>query len=320
MMKYSEVNEVKPSTLDGLVGQAGVVEQVRVALEAARADDRPFDHALMVGPAGVGKTTLAHCVAREMGSALHEVLGQALETASDTNFFLLGAKDRDVLLIDEAALTPPDQQHALLLALDGRKIVLGGGRCGRSPQSIPLANFTLILATTHEHSIIGPLADRLKLICRFQFYSHREIVELLRQRCTALGWPVEDGVLPQIAQRSRGVPRLALRLAQAAWRVARSEGEARITDEYLKRACLLEGIDHLGLGPVEQEYLRVVGQGTNRLNMIASRLGLPARTISEVVESFLIRAGLVDKDEGSRRVLTQQGREHLLALGRLEGV
>jgi Holliday junction DNA helicase RuvB len=320
MAKHTEVNEVKPATLDGLVGQAGVVEQVRVALAAAQADRRPFDHALLVGPAGCGKTTIAHVVSREMSSKMHEVLGQALETAADLNFLLLGAKDRDVVFIDEAALIPSEQQHALLLALDQRKIVLGGGRGGRSPQSIPLARFSLLLATTHEHSIIAPLVDRLKLLLRFGFYTEPELVKVLRQRCLALEWPIEKDVLPQIAQRSRGVPRLALRLAQAAWRVARSEGEARITIDFLRRACLLEGIDRLGLGPVEQQYLRVVGEGTNRLNMIASRLGLPARTISEVVESFLIRAGLVDKDEGSRRVLTQRGREHLLALDRQEGV
>jgi Holliday junction DNA helicase RuvB len=317
MTKHSEVNEVKPSTLDGLVGQAGVVEQVRVALEAARADERPFEHSIMVGPSGVGKTTVAHCISREMGSTLHEVLGQALETAGDTNFFLLGAKDRDVLFVDEAALIPAEQQHALLLALDQRKIVVGGGRSGRSPQALPLANFTLLLATTDEYKLLGPLVQRMRLSLQFSFYSELELVEMLRQRCMALEWPVDEKVLPQIAQRSRGVPRLALRLAQAAWRVARSEGKSRITAAFLQRACLLEGIDRLGLGHDEQNYLRVLGSGTNRLGMIAARLGLPARTVSQVVESFLIRAGLVEKDEGSRRVLTQRGREHLLAQDRL---
>jgi Holliday junction DNA helicase RuvB len=320
MTQHTEIGECRPTTLERLVGQRGVVEQVRVALDAAQADDRPMDHALMVGPAGCGKTTVAHVVSVEMQAALHEVLGQTLESPSDLNFLLLNAKDRDVVFIDEAALTPPEQQHALLLALDQRKIVLGGGRAGRSPQSIPLSKFTLILATTHEHSLIGPLIDRMKLLLRFQFYSETELGKLLFQRCEALGWPVDDGVLPQIAQRSRGVPRLALRLAQATWRVARSKGASRISTESLDRACVLEGIDNLGLGPVEQSYLRVVSEGTTRLNMIASRLGLPARTVSEVIEPFLIRAGLMDKDEGSRRQLTAGGREHLLSQHRPESV
>jgi len=309
---HTEVNEAKPATLDGLVGQQSVVEQVRVALDAARADARPFDHALMVGPAGCGKTTVAHCVSREMATTLHEVLGQTLETAADLNFLLLGARDRDVVFVDEAALTPSDQQHALLLALDQRKIVLGGGRTGRSPQAIPLANFSLLLATTHEHSLIGPLVDRMKLVLRFGYYNEAELVELLGRRCHALGWPVDPEVLPQVAQRSRGIPRLALRLAQAAWRVARSEGEARITAAFLRRACDLEGIDPLGLDVTQQAYLRLVAEGTGRLNMIASRLGLPTRTVSEVVEPYLIRSGLVEKDESSKRLLTQRGREHYL--------
>lgn len=320
MTTHAEVNEVKPSTLDGLVGQRSVVEQVRVALDAARADARPFDHAVLVGPAGCGKTTVAHCVSREMGATLHEVLGQTLETPADLNYLLLGARDRDVVFVDEAALTPSDQQHALLLALDQRKIVLGGGRTGRSPQSIPLARFSLLLATTHEHSLIGPLVDRMKLVLRFQHYHEAELVTLLRQRCTALGWPVDEAVLPQVARRSRGVPRLALRLAQAAWRVARSEGEARITAEFLQRACDLEGIDAIGLDVTQQAYLRVVAEGTSRLNMIASRLGLPTRTVSEVVEPYLVRAGFVEKDESSKRLLTQRGREHLLAQSRSEAV
>lgn len=313
MTPHAEVNEVKPSAIGTLVGQRAVVEQVRVALDAARADARPFDHALMVGPAGCGKTTVAHCVSQEMGGTLHEVLGQTLETPADLNFLLLGAKDRDVVFVDEAALIPSDQQHSLLLALDQGKLVLGGGRTGRSPQAIPLARFTLLLATTDEYKLLAPLTQRMRLCLRFSFYDEGELVELLGQRCHALGWPVDPEVLPRVARRSRGTPRLALRLAQAAWRVARSEGEARITAGFLRRACDLEGIDPLGLDVTQQAYLRVVAEGTGRLNVIASRLGLPTRTVSEVVEPYLIRSGLVEKDESSKRLLTRRGREHFLA-------
>jgi Holliday junction DNA helicase RuvB len=118
-------------------------------------------------------------------------------------------------------------------------------------------------------------------------------------------------VCPLIAQRSRGTPRLALRLLQACRRVCRAEGENAITIDHLDRACLLEQIDPLGLGPTEQQYLRILAEGTSRLNVIASRLGLPARTVAEVTEAFLIRAGLVAKDDQARRQLTAEGREHL---------
>lgn len=319
-MTHAEVNAARPSAIDALVGQQAVVEQVRVALDAARADARPFDHALLVGPAGCGKTTVAHCVAREVGGTLHEVLGQTLETPADLNFLLLGARNRDVVFVDEAALTPPEQQHSLLLALDQGKLLLGGGRTGRSPQSIPLARFTLLLATTDEYRLLAPLTQRMKMCLRFTFYGEAELVELLGQRCHALGWPVDPGVLPRVARRSRGTPRLALRLAEAAWRVARSRGEARITAAFLRRACDLEGIDPLGLDATQQDYLRVVAGGAGRLNVIASRLGLPARTVSEVVEPYLIRSGLVEKDESSKRLLTQRGREHFLAPSRPEAV
>lgn len=307
----TDLNDIGPSSLNHLVGQKAVVEQVRVALEAAWADQRPFDHALLVGPAGTGKTQTAKVIAAEMASEFHEVLGQALESPADLNALLLGAKDRDVVFVDEAALIPSEQQHALLIALDQRKIVLAGGKTGRSPHSIPLSSFSLLLATTDEFKLISPLIDRMRLVLRFQFYGVEDLAEITRQRCRALNWPIDDEVLPLIAQRSRGVPRLALRLVQAARRVTRAEGESRICLDHLERACALEQIDALGLGPTEQQYLRILAEGTCRLNVIASRLGLPPRTVSQVTEQFLIREGFVDKDENGKRLLTPKGREHL---------
>jgi len=306
-----EINDAAPSALKHLVGQRSVVEQVRVALDAAHQDNKPFDHALLVGPAGCGKTQTAKVIAAEMAGEFHEVLGQTLESPADLNALLLGAKDQDVVFIDEAALTPSEQQHALLLALDQRKIVLAGGRMGRSPQAIPLGHFTLLMATTDEYRLINPLIDRMRLVLRFTFYDEDDLAEITRQRCLALNWPVEEDVLPFMAQRSRGVPRLALRLIQAARRVARSEGEIRITLDHLERACSLEGIDSLGLGPTETEYLRILDARTTRLNVIASRIGLPARTISSTTEPLLIRLDLMDKDEQGKRFLTTKGRKHL---------
>jgi Holliday junction DNA helicase RuvB len=306
----ADINDLSPNSLTHLIGQKSVVEQVRVALEAAFADNRPFDHSLLVGPAGTGKTQTAKVIAAEMASDYHEVLGQALEAPADLNGLLLGAKDKDIVFIDEAALIPSEQQHALLIALDQRKIVLAGGKTGRSPHSIPLANFSLLMATTDEHRLITPLLDRMRLILRFQLYDESDLAEITRQRCRALNWPIDENVLPLIAQRSRGVPRLALRLVQSARRVARSEGESRITLDHLERACLMEEIDELGLGPTEQQYLRIVAEGATRLNVIASRLGLPPRTVSQVTEAFLLRVGLLDKDDTGKRFLTPKGREH----------
>jgi Holliday junction DNA helicase RuvB len=198
------------------------------------------------------------------------------------------------------------------LALDQRKIVLAGS--GRTPTSIPIANFTLLLATTDEFSLLQPLRDRMKLVLRFQFYSVEELTILVKQRSQALRWNLEEEVLSLIAERSRGIPRLGLRLLQSCRRVCRSEGKFKITEEHLERACQLEGIDGLGLGPVEQQYLMILAERDTRLNVIASRLGLPPRTISQVTEPFLLRFGLICKDDQGRRQLTALGREHLATL------
>lgn len=219
---------------------------------------------------------------------------------------------------DEAHELPKEQQTALYLALDQKRIVLAGGRSGRAPQSIPIATFTLLLASTDEWSLLAHLRDRMKLVLRFSFYEEEELETLLAQRSRALNWSVEEAVCPLIAQRSRGTPRLALRLLQACRRVCRAEGSKTITFLHLERACSLEEIDGLGLGPVEQRYLRILAEGDSRLNVIASRLGLPARTVSNVVEPFLLRGpsgqGLIAKDDQGRRQLTALGREHLASL------
>ena len=151
----------------------------------------------------------------------------------------------------------------------------------------------------------------MKLLLRFDFCTPEELMEILRRRSRALCWKLDERVFPPIARRSRGTPRLALRLLQACRRVCRAEGENAITLAHLERACLLEQIDHLGLGPTDQQYLRILAEGASRLNVIASRLGLPSRTVAEVTEPFLIRAGLVAKDDQGRRQLTAAGRQHL---------
>ena len=135
---------------------------------------------------------------------------------------------------------------------------------------------------------------------------------MLRHRSRALAWEIEEEILPLIAQRSRGTPRLALRLLQSSRRVTRAEGESKISAVHLERACGLEQIDHLGLGPIEQKYLAILSEGPSRLNVIASMLGLPPKTVSQVTEPFLIRCGLVVKDDQGRRQLSAKGREHLL--------
>jgi holliday junction DNA helicase RuvB len=312
----SEMNDVAPSSIKHLIGQTGVTAQVAVALDAAFADNKKFDHALLVGPPGVGKSALATVIACEMAGDFHEVLGQTIKGPADLNALLLAAKDKDVVHIDECHELAKPFQTALYRAIDKREIVLSGGKSGAAPQGIPLGDFTLLLSTTDEYNLLQPLRDRMRLLLRFDFYSDQELTTVLFQRSQALRWDVHEDVLPLIAQRTRGTPRLALRLLQSCRRVCRAEGELVITAGHLERACALEQIDALGLGPTEQKYLQAVAGGATRLNVIASVLGLPAKTVSEVVEPFLIRARLLNKDDQGRRGLTAEGRDHLLNLCR----
>ncbi len=306
----NEINDVAPTALSHIIGQQSVKDQVQVAVEAAFADSRKFDHALLVGPPGVGKTALAQVIAEEMAAEFHEILGQTIKNPGDLNAVLLAAKDKDLVHIDECHELRKEFQTSLYRAVENKKLWVQGR--SSKVQSIPLNDFTLLLSTTDEFCLLQPLRDRMRLVLRFQFYEEAELAVLLRQRSRALNWAVEDTVFPLIAQRSRGTPRLSLRLLQSARRVARSESETTITLAHLERACGLEGIDALGLGPTEQQYLRILAEGDSRLNVVASRLGLPPRTVSQVTESFLIRAGFVVKDNQGQRQLTALGREHLL--------
>ena len=310
MGERHEVGDVTPTSLKHLVGQQSVIEQVSVALDAAFADNRKFDHALLVGPPGLGKSALASIIAQEMATDFREVLGQSLTCTADLNTLLLTAKDKDVVHIDEAQELKKEYQTALYLALDKKMLCLAGGKM--QPQGIPIADFTVLLSTTDEYCLLQPLRDRARLLLRMDFYTEQDLTTVLLQRSRALQWEVHEEILPLIADRSRGTPRLALRLLQACRRVCRAEGETTITAAHLKRACLLEQLDDLGCGPAEQKYLRILAEGVSRLNVIASILGLPNRTVSQVVEPFLIRAGLVLKDDTGRRQLTALGRRHLL--------
>jgi Holliday junction DNA helicase RuvB len=282
---------------------------VTVAIEAAFADRKKFDSALLPGPSGTGKTTMAGIIAKEMAVQLHELPGYSIQGMADLNAVLLAAADRDVVHIDECQLLKKQFQTALYLALDRRGLVAGGS--GGTPQELPIADFTLLLSTTDEYGLLEPLRNRAKLVLRFDFYSAEELAEIVAIRSRLLGWEIDPAILPMIAKRAKGTPRLAIRLLQSGRRVCRAAGATAIALEHFEQACRLESIDGLGLGPIESRYLRLVHGGVSRLGVLASMLGQPPRTIAVVVEPFLLRAGLIAKDDHGRRALTKKGAAHL---------
>ena len=309
--RRNDINDVRPDSITKFRGQPGVVEQVKVALDAAHQDGRKFENSMMTGGSGLGKTEIAHLISLEMGTDCLEYLGGSVQTVNDLNAILLSATERMVLTIDEAHELPKSVQTALFLAIDRKSVILQGSRKGATPITVPIADATILLCTTDEFCLLEPLRSRMRLLLRFSPYETADIEQILRMRLGALNWSVQDGVLAEIAEISRGVPRLGIRIAQACHRVARSLGESTITQANLERACQLESLDSKGLGPNEQKYLEILLDGGCRLNVIASRLGLPSRTVAEVIEPYLIRSGLVIKDDQSRRQLTAEGRVHL---------
>ena len=308
----TDVNAASPQVLEHLVGQRRVIERSKVALEAAWNDVTRFPHCLLCGPPGLGKSLLASVIAREMGVELKQVLGQTLDGSGALAGFLLTGKDRDVLFIDEADELKAHLQTTLYRAVEDKCIFLRTGLVKRRTQQIELKDFTLLLATNHEHSLVQPLRDRFRLILRFRFYDAAEIEEMLCRRVKGLRWEVEPEVLTRISAMARGTPRIALRLLEACRRSARAVADDAITLSHFEATLRLEGLDDLGLDEIEQQYLRLLSDADTPLplNVLESQLGLPKRTIAHVVEPYLIRERLVTK-ERSQRLLTPRGIEHI---------
>jgi Holliday junction DNA helicase RuvB len=320
MNEVQEPNLGAPPTLDHVIGNRRAVQQLRVAIEATVNDrattplgDTPpaLGHVLLVGPAGVGKSTLAAIVARELGGYCHEELAQNIASPAHLQGLMMLADPADVVFVDEIHELNPLAQTTLYRCLEERRLFLPSGP-RREPQAVTLPPLTFIGATTDEYRLSKPLRDRFKIVARLVHYSDEELAQLLAQRSRRLGWSVEEEANRDLAAKGRGTPRIAIRLLEAARRVSRAEGADSITLAHVRRMMEIEGVDSLGLDSLEQRYMHILKESSSpvRLNVLATMLGLPRRTIESVVEGELLRLGLVAKDSDGR-VLTPRGRDHL---------
>ena len=311
---YNEVNDCRPQVIEHFIGQEQVVQRSRIALDAAWNQGTKLPHMLMQGGPGLGKTELSHILAREMGCDLHEQLAQNIKDPKDLHSFLLTPEDREVVLLDEIHELPPIAQTTLYRAMENQQIFL---ECKKGKKSRPLkiANFTILGATTDPQKLLQPLRDRFKLILDYQFYTAQELELMIRTRVQQLRWIVEEPVLSHIAERGKGVPRIALRLLESVKMLASSENDEEIRLRHFYRTCEIESIDPKGLTLNEVRYMKILyeSNGSARLNVIASRLGLNPKHVSSIIEQFLIRDGLVTKNN-SVRVLTQDGYNYFTAV------
>ncbi len=302
----------EPETLHDMVGQEHARQQLITAIRSAVADGRMLDTPiLMLGPGGCGKSQSAKCVANMVGATdFRTVLASFVKSPDDLSALFLEQKRGSVLFLDEASGLSDAAQLAMYLALDSHKIFIPSP--GRSPVALDIEPFVLILATTHAYTLNDSMRQRCRIVVNFRHYSPRELEEIARRRANANGWTVNDDVLREASLRGRGTPRLLLRLLNASMRTTRAEGADAITWEHFRQASFLEGIDRQGCDLTEQQYLGILLEhGPSRLGMITARMGLPRQTIERVVESeWLIRGGMITKDDQSRRVLTEKGREH----------
>ena len=310
---YKEINDCRPKVIEHFVGQSQVVKRCKVALEASWNQGTKLPHMLMQSGPGLGKTELSCILANEVGmeGGPHEQLAQNIRTPADLHALLLTPKDKEICLIDEIHELHPIAQTTLYRAMENQQIFLET-RKGKKSRPVKIANFTIIGCTTEPQKLLQPLRDRFKLVLEFEFYPEQELETLLRIRSKQMNMFIDDAVFSMIAQRGKGIPRIALRLLESTRMVASSENAEVITTEHFHRTCELEGIDHIGLTVNEIKYLKILHENdySTRLNVIASRLGLHPRHVSTIIEQFLIRQGLVTKNNYVR-VLTQYGLNHL---------
>jgi len=301
-----EEEAIRPASLETFIGQPEVREALKIAIEAAKVRGEPLDHILFSGPPGLGKTTLAHIIAKEMGAAIRTTTGPVLEKPGDLAALLTALNEGDVLFIDEVHRVSPVVEEVLYSAMEDFFIDVMIGE-GPGARSIPLAleRFTLIGATTKIGNLGAPFRDRFGIVSRLNLYDESDLVRIVERSAGIMRIPVTpDGAL-EVARRSRGTPRIANRLLRRVRDYALVRGDGTVTREIADHALSMLGIDRLGLDDLDRRILGAIvndfSGGPVGVRTIAIAVGEEVRTVEEVYEPYLIRIGFLKR--------TPQGRE-----------
>lgn len=306
---------LRPKRLDEYVGQEHTKQSLSVYIEAARERAEVLDHVILYGPPGLGKTTLAHIVASELGVNMVSTSGPAIDHGGDLAAILTNLQPRDVIFIDEIHRLNPAVEEVLYPAMEDHTLdlVIGQGPGARSVK-IDLAPFTLVAATTRAGLLTGPLRDRFGIINRLEFYTPEELVKIITRSARLLDVPLTDDGAVEIARRSRGTPRIANRLLRRVRDVAQVKASGHIDIDTARMGLAMMEVDEGGLDPMDRKLLLSIidkySGGPVGLDTLAAGLGESRDTIEDVYEPFLLKEGYIDRTPRGR-VATVRAHEHL---------
>jgi holliday junction DNA helicase RuvB len=305
---------LRPRKLSEFVGQERIKQQLEIALDATKARDEALDHVLLVGPPGLGKTSLAYIVREELGVGIRCVAGPALERKGDMAAILTGLERHDVLFVDEIHRLNRSIEEILYPALEDFRldIIVGQGAAART-LTLDLPQFTLVGATTRTGLLTTPLRDRFGMTFRLDYYDPAELGKIVRRSARILDVEIAEDAADEIARRSRGTPRIANRILKRVRDVAQVNHDGAITNEVAREALTLLEVDGNGLERIDRELLGTIlwkfSGGPVGLSTIAVALGEEPDTIEDVYEPYLLRLGFLQRTPRGR-VVTELGRAH----------